>query len=201
MTLKNCLPACLRVSASPRLRVFLAAAATLLTLHAPRSHAQLLTNAPPLPTSQGSFINSAFGYFTSFNTNLDSTFATDTALLWTGVDSIQGAGVNLANSVGVSYKVWKAVSLESETRTTGIAGVLLSQQLGANLGFTVHDARLLLYADVGYAIDKSAKDKIYGEIGVRVLKALTANTFAYIGVGAQLPSNVQVFSAGVGIKL
>jgi hypothetical protein len=157
------------------------------------------TNPPP---TQSSFFDSALGYFSSFNTNLDSTFGLEKGTVWTGVDSIQGGEVNLANALGISYDLYKSVSVESVTRNSGIAGTLLSEQVGVGLSFVVHDAKLTVYADGGYGFAKeksSTADRIYGEIGLRVQKALTTHTFAGLGIGAQLPKNSQVFSAFAGI--
>jgi hypothetical protein len=155
------------------------------------------TNQPP------SFFNTALSYFTSFNTNLDSTFADAKGSIWTGVDSMQGARTPLANALGLSYRVYDLISLESVTRNAGVAGTVVSQQFGPSLNFIVHDAKLTLYTHAGYELDAPSgsklKDKIFGEIGVRVCKALTAHTFAGVGVGAQLPKNTQVFQAFAGI--
>lgn len=161
-------------------------------------------SAQILPTnSPGSFFSTALSYFTAFNTNLDSTFANSKGSIWTGADSMQGARTPLANSLGLSYRVYNVISLESVTRNAGVAGTVVSQQFGPSLNFVVHDAKLSLYAHAGYELDAPAggkfADKIYGEIGVRVCKALTEHTFAGVGVGAQLPKNTQVFQVFAGI--
>ena len=170
--------------------------------------AQAQTNAPAEPATnavptEGSFLNSAFSYFTSFNTNLDSTFGSHRGSLFTGVDSIQGAGVNMANSIGLSYDLYAGtnnlrLSVESVTRNSGVAGTLLSEQAGLGVSFIVHDARLTVYADGGYWI-YDEPDRYYAEIGLRAQKALTEHTYAWVAAAAQLPGNRQVFSAGVGI--
>jgi hypothetical protein len=43
------------------------------------------------------------------------------------------------------------------------------------------------------------KDSVFGEIGVRVQKALTTHTYAYVSLGAILPQNAQVFGIGTGV--
>lgn len=180
------------------------------------TQAQTSTSAPPStvagptpPASAGSFLGSLQGYFTSFNTNLDSTFGASKLSLWTGVDSIQGGDTALANEVGLSYNVWQALAPEVVIRNSGVAGTLQSFQGGIGLNFVVHDVRLTLYGDGGDDLalptTKNAKGKtvrgnpMYGEVGLRAQKALTAHTYAWTGIGAQLPRNSQVFSAGVGI--
>lgn len=157
--------------------------------------AQVATNTPT-----GSFFTSVQSYFTSFNTNLDGTFEASKGTVWTSADSLQGGAVPLANSIGLSYKVYKLISAESVTRNSGIAGTLVSEQAGLGLNFAVHDTRLTAYLDGGYAFGEpgGTTEKLYAEVGLRVTKALTEHTFAGVGVGAQLPANRQVFSAIVG---
>lgn len=156
-----------------------------------------------LSTNSGSFFDTALSYFTTFNTNLDSTFGNAKGTVWTGVDSIQGGTTHLANSLGLSYRVYNIVAIESITRNSGVAGTVVDQQFGFSLNFAVHDALLTAYGHMGYELDapSGAKigDKVFGEIGLRVSKALTAHTFAGVGLGAQLPKNTQVFSAFMGI--
>ncbi len=164
--------------------------------------ASALCQEPPQtsPTANpGSFIGSVQSYFTSFNTNLDDTFGTAKGEFWVGADSLQGQDANLANSIGFSSRVWKAVEIETVTRNSGIAGVILSEQIGFSLGFVVHDTKLSAYADGGYALaDSRNKGRMYGEFGLRVRKALTAHTYAGVGIGAQFPRNSQIATAFTG---
>lgn len=168
------------------------------------------TSAPTPPANAGSFLTSLQDYFTAFNTNLDATFGASKLSLWTGVDSIQGGDATLANEVGLSYNLWKALAPEAVIRNSGVASTLQSFQGGLGLNFVVHDVRLTLYGDGGddLALPTSVNAKgktvthgqpFYGEIGLRAQKALTAHTYAWTGIGAQLPRNSQVFSAGIGI--
>ena len=199
-------------------RLALLAVAALSLAAAPLvSDAQTSTNATPT----GNFFNTVEGYFTSFNTDLDSTFGAERADIFTGVDSIQGGSVALANSLGVSYDVLRfankantnlfstALAIESVTRNSGIAGTLVSEQVGVGLSFIIHDVKLTGYLDGGYdfarqpdAIGQTLKtgDRLYGEIGLRAFKALTTHTYGGVGVGAQVPRNCQVFSAFVGFN-
>jgi len=159
--------------------------------------------APAASSDTGNFFTSVQSYFTSFDTNNDSTFATARGELATGVDSTQG-GVPLANSLRLSYNVYKPtnsavqLSLESVTRNSGIAGTLVSEQFGLGVNFIIHDAKLTLYGDGGYNFNGVKSDKYFAEIGARAEKALTTHTFAGVGIGAQLPANRQVFQVFAG---
>ncbi len=135
------------------------------------------------PSSSGNFFSQATSYFSSFNTNLDGTFDAARGTFWTGAASIQGGSVNLANEIGLSYRVYKNISLDSVTRTAGISGGILSQQGGLSLSLPVHDAQVTGYAAGGVRLGEG--DKIFAEIGVRLRKALTAHTGAQIGYGIQ----------------
>lgn len=171
--------------------------------------AQTSTNAP------GTFFNSIQNYLTSFNTNLDSTFGNERAAVWTGADSIQGGSVSMANALGISYDLKRfanrsdtnlfstSISAESVTRNSGIAGTLVSEQLGLGLNIIVHDVKLTGYLDGGYDLALKpesfnqviqTRDRLYGEVGIRVAKALTTHTYTGVGIAAQFPRNSQVFS-------
>ena len=164
------------------------------------TQAQTNTNQPPVPTSATSFAGSVQAYFTSFNTNLDSTFGLQRGEVAVGADSIQGAGVNLANSIRISYDAYKALSVEAVVRDSGISGILVSAQAGLAYNVIVHDAKLSLYVDGGSRQDEASdqKDKLYAEVGVRIQKALTEHTFAGVGMGVQMPGKVRTFSAFTG---
>ena len=167
-------------------------AATLVT-----AQAQFSTNAPAAPpTSTATFFDSVTGYFSSFNPELEDTF-TNRGTFWTSVDAMMGGSSPLVNSIGLSYDVWKLVSLEGVFRNSGVAGAIVDAQGGVGLNFRVHDVKLTTYVDGGYGFAES-RDAIYAEIGVRVLKALTTHTFAGVGIAAQVPGNRQVLSAFVG---
>jgi len=151
------------------------------------------TNLPPVPTSPNSFFATATQYFTSFNTNnLWDTRGEASA----GIASIQGP-VNLANDLRLGYEVKGGLQLESVSRSSGIAGTWLSQNLGLAYGFKVNDAKLSVYADAGYNFYE-AGHKYFGEVGARVSKKMTRYTFAGVGIGAQIPTGRQVFTAFAG---
>lgn len=142
------------------------------------------------------FFNSVTSYFTGFNTNL-LTFQNEKGSMFTSVDSIQGGEHPLANSVGLSYKIYKVVGAETLFRNTGTTGVFLEAQAGLNLNFVLWDTKVTPYVDCGYAFAEPT-EKIYAEPGVRVQKALTDHTYAGVGLGVQLPVNRQVFSVFAG---
>lgn len=168
----------------------------------------------PAQTTPPTFFNSVSDYFSSFNTNLDSTFATERAEIAIGVDSTQGGNAPLANSLRVSYTVYQpsnavtALSIENVLDNSGVAGTLVSEQLGLGFSFIVHDVKLTGYADGLYDFNpttttnskgKTRKDSAFGaEIGLRVEKAMTTHTFSGIGLGVVLPRNEQKFQAYTG---
>ncbi len=162
--------------------------------------AQTDTNTPPIPSGTGSFFDTAKNYFTSFNTNNDDTFGLAKGEVAVGIDSIQGGGATLANSVRVSYNAYKSVGVDAVVLDGGVAGTIIGYQVGPALNFVIHDAKLSLYGHAGYRQEKIANDpqQLYGEIGVRVSKALTAHTFAGVGVGVRLPNQERIFSAFTG---
>src|SRR6185312_15256921 len=148
------------------------------------SHAQ--TNTP-----DGNFFSSVTGYFTSFNTNLESDVLAARGQLWTGADSLQGNGtVPLANSLGLSYNVYQPsnspvrLGFESVTRNSGVAGTIVSEQIGPNLKLIIHDVTLTLAVDPLYDFavqdTKNAKGKtvhasrIGAEVDLRLQKQLTS---------------------------
>lgn len=171
--------------------------------------ASLLTlNVSAQSNTPVSFIHTVEGYFISHNPDLTNTFgATHKADIWTSLDSIQGdkaSAAKLADAVGIAYTVYDHLSLENVLRTSGIAGTIVSDQFGVGLNFTVIDTRLTLYGDGGYNIENSHlagtkfKDNLFGEVGIRVKKALTENTYAGIGLGVQLPNAAQVYQVVAG---
>lgn len=162
-------------------------------------HAQ---TPPPTPPN---FFGSVTGYFTSFNTNYDASVAAARMSLWTGADSLQGAGVPLANSLGLSYNIYAPtnsslrLSIENVIRNSGVAGTIVSDQIGGGVGFIFHDTKFTAYADGGYDFI-ATKDRFYGEGGLRLQKNLTENTFAGIGIGVQFPQNRQIEQVFAGFS-
>lgn len=160
-----------------------------------------ITNPPP-----PSFFSSVGSYFTSFDTNYLVTFGSHRLTLAVGVDSLQGNGtVPLANSLRLSYNILQPTTsptnttglilgLEEVTRSSGVAGTIVSQQIGLQAGYVIVDTEVQGYIDGGYNFfdDVNTKEKIFCEFGIRIEKALSLNTFAGIGLGEQIPINRQV---------
>ena len=166
------------------------------------AQAQVGTNLTPQ-----SFFHTIGGYFTTHNLELTNTFGAHKGEAWTSLDSIQGnasTSAKLADAVGFQYSVYDHLSLENVLRTSGVAGTIVSDQLGLGLNFVVIDTKITFYADAGYDFEKSRlagskfKDDLFGEVGVRVKKALTENTFGGVGLGIRLPDASQVYQVMVG---
>jgi len=147
--------------------------------------AKAQTNLTPPQT----FFQSTMNYFSSFNTNLADTFASDSVDVWAGADTVNNQ--TMAASFGIEYLPFHAtstnafasgLSLESVTRNSTVAGTVVSEQGGIGFGLTHIDTRLTGYIDFGHRFDT---DQSYFAPGLRVKKALTDNTFA--GVGLELP--------------
>jgi hypothetical protein len=170
---------------------------------------------PTSPPSGASLPGQVLGYFTSFNTNLDSTFAANRFDLWAGASSIQGAAVPLVNDIGVSFDVWRpsllgtnsktslALAPEAVIRNGGVAGSLVSLQGGVGVSAIIHDVKATLYLDGGGYLDdkdnpQAFDQRLYGEIGLRVKKAFGQHFYGGVGLGAQFPDSAQVFSAFAG---
>lgn len=138
------------------------------------AHAQ--TNTPQ------NFFQSVQGYFTSFDTN-STTFLTDKIDISLGTATIENA--QLAADFLAEFQVKNPLSLEIDIRNTTVAGTVLSYAGGLGYNITHFDTRITGYIDGGYKTDtKSA----YFAPGIRVKKALTANTYA--GIGIELPINL-----------
>lgn len=154
--------------------------------------------------STNTFVGSVTSYFTSFNPALTNTFAPSKNFdLWTGSEYV--SGINVAADLGLEYKLpwlqgtkshWSA---ESVTKNAGIAGTILSQQVGVGFNYTITDTRVTGYLDGGYSwLNKSG----FAEIGLRAKKALTDNTYAGLGISldlghrqnAQLVPNLVIFT-------
>lgn len=165
------------------------------------------TNAPTGIQDLG---NTVLGYFTAFNTNLDSTFGNSTFDLWTGIASVQNGDTPIVNELGLSYDVWQPsatnavktrISLEDAIRDSGLAGSLISEQFGLGFSIVVHDVKLTAYLDAGYDFFRSEPrfaDRLYGEVGIRGKKALGQHFYSGVGLGAQFPRNSRVFEAFLG---
>jgi hypothetical protein len=168
----------------------------------------LAIGAKAQPTNAPSFFDSLTGYFTSHNLELTNTFGAHKGEAWTSFDSVQGntsQQAKLLDAIGFQYSVYDHLSLENVVRMSGIAGTVATEQVGVGLNFVIIDTKITFYADGGYDIEKSRltthpkfKDDLFGELGVRGRKALTANTFAGIGMGIRVPDATQVYQVMAG---
>lgn len=161
------------------------------------------TNAPPTP---GTFLGSVLGYFS--NTSDLQTFQTnDTLDIWTGAEYVNN--LNTAATLGFSYNIWKQAQadpfgfgLESQTRNAGVAGTILSQGIGINVQKVYRDIKLEAFAEGEKNFVLNTFD---AEVGVRIFKALTDNTFGGFGVsefiGGGGTSKVPNFLVFLGAKM
>ncbi len=167
----------------------------------------LVANAQSLTNTPQSFFGTVSSYFTSHNLGLTNTFGLHNGEAWTSLDSIQGnasSSAKLADAIGFQYSVYDHLSLENVLRTSGVAGTIVSDQLGLGLNFVIIDTKITFYGDGGYDLEKSRlvgskfKDDLFGEIGVRAKKAMTEFTYAGVGFGVRLPDASQVYQVMVG---
>lgn len=154
-----------------------------------------------------SFATTVLGYFTSFNADLTNVFATGKGYAFAGVDSLQGGSQSLANSLVIDYRVFGGLALDTMTRNGGVSGTIMSQSLGLAYNLRVKDVNVCAFAHGGYDftildtdLDAAgkAKSKLYGEFGVRAMKALTTHTFAGVGLSLIVPDSRQCFTAFAG---
>lgn len=137
------------------------------------------TNAAPQ-----TFFDSVIGYFSTINTNLDTTFRDHKGSLWMGAQF--NGGAHTGSQLGLSYDVWKSVSLESASVFADVSGLVDSQQIGVGYNITVHDTRLTVYVMGGIQFPENADNRAVCELGLRVKKALTEHTFAGMGLSARI---------------
>ena len=76
------------------------------------------------------------------------------------------------------------ISAEGVMRNIGVAGTVASGQGGFGANYNYYSVRIGAYADGGYS---EVWRQAYGEIGIRVLKKPTANTFLGVGLAYDLP--------------
>jgi hypothetical protein len=125
------------------------------------------------------FYSTVTGWFSSQNTNLASTFATDKVDVNIGAAYVNN--VNTASTLGIEYLIARPLSLEEETYNAGIAGTILAQEAGFGLNASVVDMRFTGHIDVGYNFQDV---QTYLKGGIRVKKALTENTFTGLDLSA-----------------
>jgi len=148
----------------------------------------LLSLSVSLQAQTTNFFQSVEIYFTGINTN----YTFSRVLVWNGMEYQNG--VNIADDLAGSLDVYApkgcytggiTASLEGGMRNAGIAGTIVSGQGGAGLNYNYFDVRLGGYADGGY---NEVTHRGYGELGARVMKKPTPNTFVGVGAAMQLPT-------------
>lgn len=161
------------------------------------------TNAPPTPST---FLGSAVAYFTSVS-SLQTFQTNDTFDVWAGAEYVNN--LNTAATLGISWNLWQqkqadplGFGIESQTRNAGVAGILLAQGFGVNFQKVYHDIKLEAFLEGERNFALKAFD---AEVGARIFKALTDNTFAGFGIsefigggGTSKVPNMLVFA---GVKM
>ena len=128
----------------------------------------------PQPPASATFFQSAAAFFTSFDTN-STTFSAEHAEVWASAD--YQSGLNFAAGFGVQYELPRNFVLESFTRNAGIAGTIVSEEVGAGWALRHYDVKLTFGADGGYNWHAGRPQlEVYADLR----KALTPNTFAGI---------------------
>lgn len=140
---------------------------------------EIPTNAPAGPAVP-IFFGTVTSYFSAHNTNL-LTFQNEKSAFWVGADYLDH--VNVSASLGIERAIYKDLSAEFIMRNAHVAGTIVSVQAGVGWNTTVHDTKLTFYLDGGH---DAVNDRLFGELGARVKKALTDHTFAGVGIGARL---------------
>ncbi len=148
--------------------------ALLCSLGAARAQTSTNSLASPTPAT---FFDSVGDYFTSFNTN-STTFSAENAEVWASAD--YQSGLNFAAGFGVQYELPANVTLESYTRNAGVAGTIVSENIGAGyVLFKKYDTKIVAGVDGGWRWDLERPDL---EVYLDARKALTANTFAGVRI-------------------
>ena len=144
------------------------------------------TNAPP-PSPQA-FTTSILNYFSSN----DPTMQFGKFKLWTEADYQNN--VNIASKIALSFDVYTTdptytnaitVGVEGGMRNAGIAGTIVDGTAGLQLAYNLNSIRVEGYIDGGYSAMSSQG---FAELGIRVDKMLTPNTFAGLSMGFQMPT-------------
>lgn len=174
-------------------------AATTSNSPAPSGTILAPVSSPAVPTDNSSFASSVGAYFTSLNPDLASTFGANPGTFWVGVVSAQGQSIPIQNEIGISYAVYKALSVEAVERDGGVTGGIISAGAGLNLSAVVVDTKLTLAADFVRDVAKEVKGQMNdAEISIRAAKALTTHTFAQIQFTVRPVSGVRFFGASTG---
>ena len=144
--------------------------------------AQVTNTTPPTPypapaATPPSFLDTAGSYFSSFNTNLVSTFAitgatTNRGSLWTG--AVLQNNVNLGQEVGLSYNIAKGFSVEAAALNAGVFNTILDAEVGVGYNVIIVDTKVTLGVAGG---TRFAPTQGYVAGFAMLEKALTTHTF------------------------
>lgn len=143
---------------------------------------QAQTNVTATPPQ---FWTTAANYFTSFNTNLASTFATTGAApyhgsIWTG-PALQN-NIGIGNDAGVSFEIAKNISAESVTRNLGVLNTIQAQEVGLAYNYVYVDTKLTAGVAGGM---RFSPNQGYVAGFAMIEKALTTHTFTGVRVEIQ----------------
>jgi hypothetical protein len=148
------------------------------------------------------FYNTAVSWVTDLNTNIH-TFDDDICHLelQVGADYVQG--VNATASIGLEYHVYKNFVIDSITKNAGVAGTVVSQQIGGGISFRLANIELTGLIDGGYDLQRN---RAFFEPRVEIKKGMTDRTYVGMGIGVKIDdfkskSISPTLSAYVGITL
>lgn len=192
--------------------LMLSAALAVATVAAPCARAQLsisnsVTSSTNVAAAPGadSFLKTLGEWVSSFNP-ANAYGTNDTFGLWTAM--AYESGVNIADYTGLEVKPIKAVpglQLRSVTGFAGLGQAVSSQELTVGYAINHIDLQIAPYIGGGYNFISPKSDPNghapYLAAGVQLEKKISANSFALIGVQADLlqkKSGQPVFYLGAG---
>ncbi len=138
-----------------------------------------LAQSNSIPQSIADVSGSVTKWLTSFDTN-STTFSGASLELWTAANYQKG--INTSMELGVSYDVWKPVSVEAVFRNIGVGGDLVSYAGGIGYSIVKYDVKITGYLDGGV---NQFDSRSFAEFGVRFKKSLAAHTYTFLGIGLQ----------------
>jgi hypothetical protein len=150
------------------LQIIIASIAVAVVFGCQSAKAQ--TNTPPT-----SFFGSVGSYLTSSDTNLPAASSIEVSL-----GAAYQGGVNVSSDIDLRWKIGGATNtsgfyIESDTDNAGIAGIIVSEEIGGGYFIDKNDIEISAGIRGGYRFDESN-----GAIGanVRFLKMMTVNTYS-----------------------
>jgi hypothetical protein len=149
--------------------------------NAPAPPSNLTNAAPPSLLSQQSFAQTAYSYFTAFNTNLAPFSANAPYEVWTG--AAYQSGVNLGVQLAAEANPFKGatgIMLGEVSTFAPQVGTIADEEFDVGWSVVHYDTRLT-FGGAGlycFGSDSEANKGLKGGAFAEVQKALTANTFA-----------------------